>query len=182
MAAVLFQFGLSNVVFSLERLGFFQLLFPFLLSLAIVYGILNWALGDKMGKSPTALISIVISFFVMLYAATNPFIVGFLTTLSGTTLIVGVGLLMLAVLFGLVGIKIGDIQNKGSWVFYAIILIIIYIVATVAFGSVVSPILINNDFWAVIFFIVVLLLAVKYLGGGGGGEAKPAAAPEKPKG
>ena len=191
MSAVLFQFGLSNVVFSLERLGFFQLLFPFLLSLAIVYGVLSWTAKERLGKAPIALISIVISFFVMLYAATNSFIVTFLTQFSGVALIAGTGILMILILLGLVGVKFhgkkeeGNIYEalKGNWVMGAVILIVLYIVITAIFGSsgfFPPGFLINNDFWTVVFFIIVLVVAVKFLGGEEKEEKKTAAPAGRP--
>ncbi len=188
MSAVLFQFGLSNVVFSLERLGFFQLLFPFLLSLAIVYGVLSWAAKDRLGgKSPVALISIVISFFVMLYAATNSFIVTFLTQFSGVTLIASVGILFLIIVLGMIGVQFKDIfemgeKGKFNWLKMLIILVVVFIVLSFFFGSsgfFPPGFLINNDFWTVVFFIIVLVVAVKFLGGE---DAKPAAPAGEKKG
>ena len=188
MSVVLFQFGLSNVVFSLERLGFFQLLFPFLLSLAVVYGVLMWAAKDRLGgKSPIALISIVISFFVMLYAATNPFIATFLTQMSGITLITGVGILFLLIVLGLLGINTDKISELGkkdqfNWVTALIVVVALFIALSVVFGvgGVTAPgFLINNDIWTVIFFIIILAVAVKGLSGG---EEKKSAAAGSPKG
>lgn len=189
MSVVLFQFGLSNVVFSLERLGFFQLLFPFLLSLAIVYGVLKWGVGERLGgDKPIALISLVISFFVMLYAATNPFIVSFLTQFSGTMLIVSVAILMLIIVLGIAGFKISDISGLGTsfnWVTALIIAVIVFVVFSAFFGSsgfFPPGFLISDDFWVVIFFIIVLAVAVKGLGGGGGGAKKEEKKEEKKPG
>ena len=77
----------ETILGSWTQLGFFQYLFPFLLALAIMYGILKWATGDRLGKSSTALISLILSFFVMLFAGSNPQIVGFLTLVSGSCII-----------------------------------------------------------------------------------------------
>src|SRR4030042_3663966 len=96
----------ENLFVTMQNLGMFQYLFPFLLALAIFYGILFWAMGERLKKGPTALISIILAFFVMLYANINPMIVGFFTTLGGTTLIIASGLVVIAIFLGLAGFKL----------------------------------------------------------------------------
>src|SRR4030066_401761 len=99
----------DNLVINMQNLGMFQYLFPFLLALAIFYGVLMWAMGDRIKKGPVGLISIVLAFFVMLYANINPMIAGFFAMLGGTTLIVASGILVIAIFLGLAGFKLQDV-------------------------------------------------------------------------
>ena len=59
----------GTLVQNMASLGFFQFLFPFLLALAIIYGLLTFALKDRLPKSAMALISLILAFFVMIYSS-----------------------------------------------------------------------------------------------------------------
>ena len=171
---------------NMQNMGFFLYLFPFLLALAIFYGILHWVFGGKPGeeklpKSAIALISIILSFFVMLYSSWNPMIVGFLAQLSGAGLIVATGILFVAVLLGLVGFKVTDLTSdvagkKGKWVFIIGVLflgmLIFFGAGGGAFGLI--PSWSNSgEFLTALFVIGIIGLAIWWLGSESGGGGKP---------
>ena len=106
MIPVIFQIGIGfggfqQMIQNMVSLGFFQFLFPFLLALAIFYGLLRWALPDQLPNSATGLVSLILAFFVMLFASANPGIVEFFKDISGWALIAGTGILFLVILLGL---------------------------------------------------------------------------------
>lgn len=185
--AIQFQlFSLSNVLTSFQNLGFFQLLFPFLLALAIIYGVLSKVASDWLPKSARGLVSIIISFFVMLFAAQNPAIVGFYTILGGVGLIIASVALVLIVLMGMVGLNFKELWKEGKGKHWLAVLVIVFILFLLFSGFTGAAGLINlpsfitgSDFWGIIIFIIILALVFWWLksddeGGGHGG--KPAAA------
>ena len=169
----------DTLIMNMQTMGFFQYMFPFLLSLAIFYGILSWALGDRLKKGPTGLVSIVLSFFVMLFAASNPGIVNFLMLLSGTTGIVATGILVVVVLLALAGFKLEDVF-KGEYSKWFLVLLLILIGFIIFFGAgggnfINMPgVIINSDFWTFIVVIVIIALAMWFMTKG---DETPKAAP-----
>ena len=174
----------DNLVISMQSLGMFQYLFPFLLALAVFYGVLMYAMGDRIKKGPVGLISIILAFFVMLYANTNPMIVNFFATLGGTTLIVACGILVIAILLGLVGFRLNEVfggkYSKWFLVFAIIIIgLIIYYGAGGGYLVNVPAFFISSDFTAVIIVIVIIAVAMWFMtrdeekaAPSGGGEKK----------
>lgn len=164
---------------NMRTMGFFQFLFPFLLALAIVYGVLSWSLKDQLPKSARGIVSIIVAFFVMLYSSWNSAIVSFFANVSGYWLIIGSGILFIVILLGLVGLKPADIisDNKAKW---ALVLAIVFIGILIFFGAGADA-LINmpdwsgtSEFWTIIFFVVILVIVVWWMGSGeGGGGEKP---------
>jgi len=178
----------DTMLTSLVNMDFFQVLFPFLLALAIFYGVLMWALGDKLKKGPIGLISIVLAFFVMLYAKQIPGLSWFLTLGSGTILAIASVVIFIIVILALLGIKISDIWtgDKKNWTLIIIVIIVIYIVLASVVGfipgvNVYLPWFLNyQDIWTIIIFVIVLALVLHFLtkeGGSGGGNATPAQKP-----
>jgi len=180
----------DTMLTSLVNMDFFQVLFPFLLALAIFYGVLMWVLGEKLKKGPVGLISIVLAFFVMLYAKQIPGLSWFLTLGSGTILAIASVVIFIIVILALLGIKISDIWtgDKRNWTLIIIVIIVIYIVLASIVGfipgvNVYLPWFLNyQDIWTIIIFVIVLALVLHFLtkeGGSGGGNAqagqKPAA-------
>ena len=184
---LLFQIGISQIPQNLQNMGFFLLIFPFLLALAIFYGILYWVFHGpkaeeaKLPKSAIALISIILAFFVMLYSSWNAMIVSFFANLSGAGLIVGSGILFIAILLGLMGFKIENLTDKeksgrGRWVFIIGVVVIGILLFFGAgggtFGLVPNAFAVNGEFVTALFVIAIIALAVWWLGteGNGGGK------------
>ncbi len=169
----------GTMIQNMQAMGFFQYVFPFLLSLAIIYGLLEYALGERIkSKSSLGLISLIISFFVMLYVSANPTIVGFLTNISGYWLVVGSGILFIILLLGLVGIKVEENFLGQKYGKYALILVVLAIAVVLFFGAGGQALVgvpswaFSSEIWTVIFFVVILAIVMFMLGGGEAG-AKP---------
>lgn len=155
---------------NMQQMEFFQYLFPFLLTLAIIYGLLNWALKDKFTKSANGLISIIFAFFVMLYSSWNTAIVAFFANISGYFLIAGSGILFIVLLLALFGIKAETHilqEGRAKWVF---VLLIIFIGALIFFGAGGDMLIgtpawaVNSDFWTIIFFIIIIAVVMWFFG------------------
>jgi len=177
---VLAQFGggaFQNILQTAGNLGFFLYLFPFLLALAIFYGILSWAAGERLGKGPTALISIILAFFVMLYSSYNLFIVDFFSRLSGAGLVLGSGILLVIIILGIAGFKLENALGTGHWKTAVVLfLILIGILAFVGAGAgrfgLFPGFANSSEFVTLIFFIAIIALAMWFLTSQGpsGGE------------
>jgi hypothetical protein len=156
---------------NLENMGFFLYLFPFLLSLAIFYGVMSAALQKQLEKSARALISIILAFFVMLYSSFNPTLVSFFASLSGVGLILASGLLFGAIIFGLAGFDLKRLfmdkdEKKLNW---ASILIIVFVLVLVFFGAGAGSLIPlpswsgSSEMWTAIFFIAIVALALWWM-------------------
>ncbi len=165
----------------MENMGFFQYLFPFLLAFAILYGVLKWVFKDKIEPRVVALISVVLSFFVMLYSAYNTWLYNFLANASGIWLGMATVLLFIVVLAALAGINLHDFlgEEKRSWLKYLIVLVIAYVVivsflGTGMYGSYLPFWLTSGDLWTVLLVIIILAIVFWFVGGEGekGGEAE----------
>ena len=166
---LLFQ---SGVVGALEQ---FKYIFPFLLSLAIMYSIINFASGEskRIPKSANGLISIIISFFVMLYTSWNPSITSFFTQMSGSFLIVGSGILFLIVILGIAGFKLDSFGGEhGKWAIVLFLILIGFLIFCGAGGASflnLPSFASSGDFWSIIFFVVVIAIVFLFLTKGDGG-------------
>ena len=184
MDMVLFQFGaFQQIIQNMQNMGFFLYLFPFLLALAFIYGIMFKTMGNTFPKPAIGLISIILSFFVMLFVSWNPGIVTFFASISGTGLLVLSGLLFIIILFGMVGYDykklFSDDKKYSKWIW---ILAIIFIGLVLFFGAGAGSFInmpswsMTSEFWTALFFIAIIAAVVMWLGNennsGGGGEKK----------
>ncbi len=175
----------QTLIQNMMRLEFFQFLFPFLLALAIVYGLLRWALPEQLPKSATGVISLIIAFFVMLYSSWNYMIVQFFANISGAFLIIGSGILFVIILLALVGFKPTELwpakEGKAKWI---VVLLIVFIGAVIFFGAGgywlvgVPTWAASTDFWTIIFFVIILAIVIFWMGAEAEGK-KEEAAPAK---
>jgi len=165
---------------NMNRLGFFQFLFPFLLALAIVYGLLQFALEKQLPKPARGLISLIIAFFVMLYSSWNVMIVTFFAELSGMWLVVSTGILFIIILLALTGTKPQDLM-KGEKSKWTVILVLVFIGIVIFFGAGgawlvnIPGFTMTSDFWTILFFIVILAIVIFWLGREDKGGTTPAA-------
>ncbi|NIO19276.1 MAG: hypothetical protein GTN76_00640 [Candidatus Aenigmarchaeota archaeon] len=176
----------QTLIQNMMRMEFFQFLFPFLLALAIIYGVLRYALPKQIPKSAAGVISLILAFFVMLYSSWNYLIVQFFANLGGGFLIVGSGILFIVILLGLVGIKPEDLwpgkeKGKAKWI---VVLLIVFIVAVIFFGAGgfmlvgIPSWAASTDFWTIIFFVIILAIVIFWMGAESE-EKKEEAAPAK---
>ena len=115
----------QGIISNMQSMGFFQYLFPFLLALAILYGLFENIPGvkDKFPKPAKAMISIILAFFVMLYSSWNPMISTFFANMGGTFLVLASGILFILLLAGLIGFDpFKDLTAKNNWFKYGGIL------------------------------------------------------------
>ena len=179
----------ETMVQNMQRMEFFQYLFPFLLSFALLYGLMQYVFGkEKLGGNRIhALIAIVLSFFVMLYSSYNTWLYTFLTTASGVWLGFATIVLLLVLVLALAGVNIHDLlgDEKNKWIKYLVVLIIIYIalMAMLGQGGLFSAYLpywlTGSDLWTVIFVIIIIAIVFWFVGGEDKGGSVAAA--EKPK-
>jgi len=148
------------MILGLEKIGVFLYLFPFLLTLAVTYGILSYSLEKQLERSARALISIVMGFFVMLFSLWNPGIVVFFANAFGFTLIVGAGLLVIIILLGLIGIKFEDLtkNEKAKWLFTGTLILIGIIIFAVSAGSAIfgTDFLASSEILAIVLMLAIL--------------------------
>lgn len=171
------------MVQNMQRMEFFQYLFPFLLSFAILYGLMQYVFGkEKLGGPRVhSLIAIVLSFFVMLYSSFNPWLYMFLTTTSGVWLGFATVVLLIVLVLALAGVNVHELfTGSKNWVKYVVVLIIIYIVLLAILGqgglfSTYLPYwLTGSDLWTVVFVIIIIAIVFWFVGEGKEEEGKPA--------
>ena len=156
------------MILGMEQLGIYLYLFPFLLTLALVYGVLSYSLKDQLPNSARGVVSLVAAFFMLLFSYFNPAIVSFFVNLFGYGLIVGSGVLILIFLFGLFGIKPEDVtsEKKAKWIYVAAMVIISVVVisasvATMYMGTI--TFLQSTSLWVFAFFIILVIGALWFL-------------------
>lgn len=164
----------QNLLGNLGRLGFFEFLLPFLLFLAIIFGVLRFALNEQLDKSAAALISIIGSFFVLNFSGSFGYqIAQFFTLLFGSGLILLSGILIIFIFLGLVGVKPSALfEARGhKWAFVLLLVFIGILIFLGAGGGALLSIptslggFTGSDVAAIIFFLIVLGFAVWFLAG-----------------
>ena len=148
------------MVLGLEKIGVYLYLFPFLLTLAITYGVLSFAMEKQLPKSARGLIAIIMGFFVMLFSYFNDGIVIFFANAFGFTLIVGSGLLGIIILLGLVGIKFEDLtkNEKAKWAITGSLILIGVVIFAVSAGAAIfgTNFLESTEIWAIALLLAIL--------------------------
>ncbi|MBI4175972.1 MAG: hypothetical protein HY518_02110 [Candidatus Aenigmarchaeota archaeon] len=157
---------------NLRNLGLFEFLLPFLLALAIVYGILR-KMVPQLEKTASSLIAIIVAFFVMNYSGqAGVQMAQFFTQFFGGGLIVLTGLLVIIIFLGLAGFDMSKIFLPGKGSTWALVLLLGFIGFALflgAGGSTLVPIPTNiggfggADVTAIIFFLIIIALAVWFL-------------------
>lgn len=159
---------ITDMLNNLLQMEFFQLLFPFLLALAIIYGVLT-KISKDLPQSARAIISMLLSLFVMLYSSINPQFYLFLTALSGPWLMIACAVLFVVVLFSLVGINLSEIGKKDTWntskTILGLLVAFIFIAFFFGYGVPIIPsgINISSDLWSMIFFVIILAIVMVFL-------------------
>ncbi len=143
---------------------FFVYLFPWMLVLALVYGILE---HYKMPKSDSsrAVISLVSAFLVLPLA---PTLSGFLTGMIKNLLVVGVGILIMLIFVEMLGYKVGKGENifDKHPVGFGIIMILIAIMVFVGAGGLELldvEFTIGSDVLAALFFLGAMTMGVWWM-------------------
>jgi hypothetical protein len=155
------------MILGLEQIGVYLYLFPFLLTLAVTYGVLSYSLEKQLERSARAVISVVMGFFVMLFSLWNPGIVVFFANAFGFTLIVGSGLLGIMILLGLIGIKFEDLtkNEKAKWAFSGALILIGIIIFSVSAGAAIfgTDFLASSEVLAIAAMLAILGFSVWFV-------------------
>ncbi len=176
----------QNLLGNLNQLGFFQFLLPFLLFLAIIFGVLRWGV-PQLDKTASALVAIIGAFFVLNFSGgVGISIALFFTNLFGSGIILLSGILIIIIFLGLIGIKVSDLfKIEGGKVpgrLWAFMLLLVFIGVLIFIGAGGGNLLslptsfggfTGGDVTAMIFFLIILGIAVWFLGQEGEKTAKP---------
>ena len=143
---------------------FFVYIFPWLLVLAIVYGILEHYKIPK-NQSTRAVISLVSAFLVLPMA---PILATFLTGMVKGLLVIGVGILTMLIFVEMLGYKVGKGENifEKHPVGFGIIMILIAIMVFVGAGGlelINFKINLGSDVLAAFFFLGAMTLGVWWM-------------------
>ncbi len=168
----------ESLLGNLNQLGFFQFLLPFLLTMAIVYGLLRFSLHKILDKSASGLVAIVVSFFVMNYSGQVGIqIAMFFTQIFGGGVIVLTGLLVIIMILAMVGINVTDIfkwpgKDESKTHIWVALLLLVFIgfllflgAGGAAFLNIPTDVLLGQDTWAIIFVLIIIALAMWFLMG-----------------
>jgi len=153
----------ESMITYLKSLGFYEFLLPWLLTFAIVYGLLYKAnIFGGMNKKISGIIAFVVAFFVSLYS--GPAIAGYFATLfTGGSLLLAV--VIVGILFATL-LTLGDaskLKGKSLWATLGIVVVLFLIAASRDF----LKIGFSGDMWsAIIIIIIVIALAVWLVSGG----------------
>ncbi len=162
----------GSILGQLRDLGFYEFMLPWLLALAIMYGLLT-LIKDKekkpvFDKNVRAIISIVIAFFLVNYTPygymTN-FLEVFFTGFFAPAVIIISVILVFVIMVELVGVDVTGKIGK-SWVtifgiLFIIILLFIGAGGAAMFGG--AGISISDSTWPILFVIITMIFAVVFL-------------------
>ncbi|MFH1421062.1 MAG: hypothetical protein ABIG30_03840 [Candidatus Aenigmatarchaeota archaeon] len=164
-----------------SNLGFYEFLLPWLLTFAIVFGLLTKAklFGDA-NKKVSGVIALVVAFFVTPYA--GPQIAAYFSTLFAGAAVVLSALLVGVLLVAMVGIEIKWGSEK-KWIKYSSVMVLILIsvvIFVVAAGAAMFGLVWIDLPISLIFLVLLVAIAIAVVmsseekeSGGGGGTTKP---------
>jgi len=158
---VLADSPIDSMIVGLRNAGF-NLVLLWLLTLAVVYGILSQI---KLPESMTTrgVISIVVSFLVLIACAGTQ-VAAFISTLSSYAIAIAFGLIILMVFLGIVGIKGEDLIFTKYPKFFAGIIIVIGILIFVSAGGLglfgAAGIIISSPVLITCFFLFIVVATV----------------------
>jgi len=156
------QNPIEDLVMNLKAAGF-QLVLLWLLTLAIVFGILSHVETPK-SLSARGVISIVTAFMVLLAAAGTE-TATFVSTLVTSSILVAVGLLMVVVFLEIAGAKAGGEHVFAKHPrFFASAIIILLILIFIGAGGLgllnIPSISISDPLLAIIFFLIIMVATI----------------------
>ena len=156
------QNPIEDLILNLRAAGF-MLVLLWLLTLAIVYGVLSHV-GIPKSVTSRGVISIVASFMVLIAAAGTQTAM-FISNLTTASIVVAFGLLIAMIFLEITGTKIGGehIFAKHPRFFGAAILILLILIFVGLGGLGIVPlpaISISDPLLAIIFFLIVMVASV----------------------
>ena len=155
------------LVTELTNIGFYNFLLPWLLTFAIVYGLLFKAnLFGDVNKKVSGILAIVIAFFVTFYS--GPVMATYFTTIFAGFATVAAAILVVVMMVALVGFKMQWEGSKNIRYGTVAVLIAIGVVLFMisAGASWLRWTLWSNSYVTAIFIILLILAAVAFVMGG----------------
>lgn len=149
---------------NLEEVGFFAYILPWLLTLSIVYGILEHY-NLPQSKSARGVIAIVSAFLILpLGGVIQPFLTGLIKGL----VVVGSGILVTIIFVELLGFKAGETENifEKHPREFGIILIILSILVFIGAGGLELlgwRVRITGAFLSLLFFLAVMVIGTWWI-------------------
>jgi len=153
----------SRMLTNLTNLGFYDFMLPWLLFVAIFFGVLQNKKTISEDAAVNGVIAIVSAFFVA-YIAHGIFF----TKLFGTFGIIAAGLLLLVVALGMVGIKSEEVVGNKTVLAMGVGALVI-LVFVVAGGLEILNISVDPDTTMTVFLLLIMGAGIMYIGGGAGG-------------
>ena len=152
----------SDIFASLEELGFFSYLLPFLLIFALVFGILSKVDIFGGNKAVNAIIALVVAIMSLQFS----FVSQFFSELFPR---VGVGLIIILAIFIIIGLFAPRNSDAINYILLGIAALVIIIVLVQTAGSVGFQ---SGEWWTnnwkfVLTMVAVLTLVIVILAGGG---------------
>ncbi|RLJ03226.1 MAG: hypothetical protein DRP11_01370 [Candidatus Aenigmatarchaeota archaeon] len=156
--------GFEAVVQNLESAGFFSYILPWLLTLAIVFGVLEHYEMPK-SKSARAVISLVAAFTVL---PLGGLIAPFLTGLVRGFIAIAAGILVAIIFVEMLGYKVSDTKNifQEHPTEFGIVMILIAILVFIGAGGMKLlgwEFKVGENTLAMLFFLAVISLGVWWI-------------------
>lgn len=152
--------GIEAMIATLRGAGF-MLVLLWILTLAVVYGILSHVNIPK-SRSVQGVISIIAAFLVLFAAAAGP-AATFVSNLVVAGIVVAFGLIIVVIFFELLGLKAGEVFPKHPR-FFAAALIILAILIFIGAGGLgiinIPSIAMTEPIAAILFFLAIMAMAV----------------------
>jgi len=153
--------ALQTLIVSL-RAGDFPLVLLWLLTLAVVYGILSHISLPK-SHVVRGVISIVAAFMVLFAAAAGPAAV-FIENIVVSGIVIAFGLLIVMIFLELAGIKGGEHLFAKHPLFFGVAILILVILIFIGAGGLgiinLPSIRISEPIIAIVFFLIVMVMAI----------------------
>lgn len=154
---------------NLHELGFFELLLPWMLFLAIIFALLRKSevFGNEI--SVHAVIAAIVSFFIINYTPVGMTLGTFFTTLFGIAAMIIAGLLVGILFLGMAGIKPEELLGKAKESKTALA-VLLGLLAIAVFLTVFDEFTIDSDTLMTVFTLLIMAGAVAFIGSSGGGS------------
>lgn len=149
---------------NLRHLGFFDFLLPWLLALAVMYGLLNKSKIVSEEYSVNALIAIVVAFFLVNYTPYG-FLGEFFTHIFASAVILLSAILVGVMFLSMTGMDAGEFMKENKIIVGLLAFIAVIAIFVAAGGSsIFGYIDINSDWFAIIFMFLIMAMALGFLG------------------
>jgi hypothetical protein len=149
----------EQIIATLQNLGFYSFLLPWLFTFAVVYGLLVASkLFGEANKRVSAALALVLAFFVTAYS--GQWMATFFSNIFGGSMIIVAGILVILLFILMVGKNPQDIAKTGTIVALVVIGIVLWILSTGAASGFGAALLLSHDLVALVLLIIVLVTAV----------------------